>query len=625
MDVTDLHLQNTGGICINAQGGERDSFTNVELDNCRRSVNLGNDLNETYFRNFHIIDPGMDSGGWSWNVNANAGVVPSSGTWLPDYHAAVTVFNSQNVHFDLGSIKATRNMGCYQMINDNGFEISGTYCEAYSPYGTSPSLQVGGASEMTRTTSALTTTSLSATVDDALYNSMYLGDSAAVNSVANTLYGATIYPPDYKPGSSASSSICSGISGCTITQGTTENVGVQAFSGASVISGVAGTAGTMTLSGRGTTPKAWPAGAVVVITVNNDAGDGTTYANHWNGILGPPSGWTEGCSPTTLTTNWTYSPSQTCGEFIVGPVYNGFDQLLPSQRTSGASGALTMIDDVTYTGGGDVNLGFGTVVISENANVVQFSKGCAPPHSQSASTPGSRTTYANGSCLLRATVYPDSSFANVVYRDVVGGGAIDNINTRTSSQWSTKYVNNNGGTNFYQYDPALELTDSAQSFFEFLNPGGAYFRLTSNGYDSLQITGAGVTSLVPFTPSAGIAYPQDAYNTSPSFAESAGIAYAQWNPSAAGTFTLPPITTKGYFTLLVPAGNTQSKKIATAGAGNIYTGAISVGNTWTWPNGYPGAITFYSDGVNWQTLNPIGITKTCTAYPVVVAGVVMNC
>ncbi len=635
MAVNDVHLQNTGGICINMQGGERNSFNDVELDNCRRPVNLGNNLNETYFHNYHIIEPGTDAWGWNWNVNAvpSTGLLQSASTWLPDYHAAITVLNSQNTHFNLGSIKSTRNMGCYQMMNDNGFEISGTYCEAFSGYGTNPSLQVGGASEMTRTTSALTASSLTATVDDALYNSLYIGDSAAVGSEPNASYVATIYPPDYIPGSLAISSICSGVPSCAIQQGTTETVIMQAFTGASVVKGVAGIAGTMSLNTRGaapgpnqpnTVPQAWPAGAVVVLTMSGDAGDGTTYANHWNGLMGAPTGWTEGCSPTTLTANWIFSPSQTCGEYIVGPVYNGFDQLIPSKGTNTAAGALTITDDVTYMGG-DANLGAATVVVSENANVVQISKACSPSHSQSTASQGSRTSYANGYCLVRATTYPDNSFANLVYRDVVGGGAIDNINTRTWSQWSTRYAGNAGGTNFYQYDSAFELTDAAQSFYEYLNNRGASFRLAANGYDSLQITGAGVTSLVPFAPSAGIVYPQDGYDNKTSVTVAAGTAYAQWDPAVTGTLTLPPVSSREYFTLLVPAGNTQSKKIVSVGGGSILIGTVSAGTTWTWPNGYPGAITFYADGVNWQVVNPLGTTKTCTALPTVVAGVVTGC
>ncbi len=205
------------------------------------------------------------------------------------------------------------------------------------------------------------------------------------------------------------------------------------------------------------------------------------------------------------------------------------------------------------------------------------------------------------------------------------GGYVDNANNSIASRWSGRYFNPLG-VEFFQYSNAFEMEDMGQTFYEYLSGGGAYFAATAAGHDSLQITGSGVTSLVPLAAAGGISsYPQDAFNTGTNVTEAAGIAYVQWNPGAAGTLTLPPVSTRAYFTLLVPANNTQVKKVATAGVGNINVGASAGNSTWTWPNGYPGAVTFYSDGANWQVLNPIGTTKTCTAAPTVVAGVVTSC
>ena len=150
IDVRNVTVVNMGDTAIKARGGRRtNNFDNLELDNTRRCIaNTGN-ANENYYTHVHCIQPGLDSGNYSYNVNAamntsNPGTIPSSGPIYPDYHAAITVFGGQNVHFDYGSVKNMINMRGFQFQGTSAGSLTHFYVEGFGPPSENPDLQIGG-------------------------------------------------------------------------------------------------------------------------------------------------------------------------------------------------------------------------------------------------------------------------------------------------------------------------------------------------------------------------------------------------------------------------------------------------------------------------------------------------
>ena len=53
-------------------------------------------MNESYFHNTKIIDPGKDLSGYNWSINATGGVYPASGAIQPDTHYGVDISARRN-------------------------------------------------------------------------------------------------------------------------------------------------------------------------------------------------------------------------------------------------------------------------------------------------------------------------------------------------------------------------------------------------------------------------------------------------------------------------------------------------------------------------------------------------
>ena len=636
MDVHNVVLGNTAGTCISVEGSsERNQFDNLELPDCRTAIKNSGNSNENYYRNYHIFQPGEDAGKWSWNVNANpsTGVLPASGTQIPDYHAAVSVSETQNVHFENGSIKGSIYQGCFQFFGTNGFSVKHTYCEAYTTPGLNPSLQVGGQAPLGHLTTALTATSTTATLDDGIYWPGYFGlqADALLSSYSRPVY---IMPPDYQKSvagvTSPPSSLCSGVANCTITTGTYETATLQAVWGAN-----AGGAAANVILTRGSSSLAWPAGAVLARPHIGDDGDGTSAENHWNGVLGVDANHTSGVNDTVLGTgSWVFTPARATSEIIVGPVYDGYTALTNGGGYSpdGSQHLATLHTsfDEFYTGNAAV--GEGIILVPLNGEVIQ-DNACLPPQDAYPSFGTNPTnlfsTYSNGSCNAFFPTYADHSMSNAFYTDTSAGAFVQPADH--SFQRRTYQLNALAGTEFYGGYTIHDTGAAGTPTVDLILNGypnspsslGAFFPST-NQY-SLLATASQVTANVPLAAQGGVINSINGYTTATSYIMPAGQQYVQFNPSAAATLTLPPLTTGEEFVINIPQANTQQITL-TAPSGAIYVNGASVGATYK-ISSFVGSLLFETDGANYQLLTPIGYTGSCASpkAPVYTNGVVTAC
>lgn len=579
----------------------------------------------------------------------------------PDYHAAITWLNGQNVHFIGGSYKSTVNMGAFQFIGTDHFSTSHSYCEASGLPSINPCVQVGGTPWVAHGQTAMpaTLTDQTITLDgNGIYSPMYFTNLAALQAgqAAVRNWAIEIMPSDYLKGSTAPSAICAGVPGCTITRGTVESAALAGTYNATPSGSTSALINRLPGLTASPNPQyAWPAsGYIITIPMNAVApsASGTSQQDHFNGMDGVAAGYAVSCSLTQLTANPALgSPANTCGTVLNGAVYDGWSAQTPANGYGAlpygnqgyqSNAFYSMNDTVVYTNtsGTQGQSNEGAVVTSLSGYVTFNSAGCveqaaAPPPAASV-----KTNYNNGSCVALMSQYPDGSSASIRLRDTGADTTLDSVQAVYKTDFSQtgiigpyfsgKYrigdLGNNlqvvlvGAPNPY---PQLELDNAGANQWQAQKSGTGAINI-DHWQGNEEVHNGFLKTDGNFIPMNNIAWVQDAYMTAANVAEVSGVAYAQWDPAAAGTFTLPPLATRGYFTLLVPSGNAQVKTIKT-GTGSIFAKGASVGNTWTWPNGYPGAITFYSDGSNWQITTQMGVSKTCSTYPTVVAGVVTSC
>jgi hypothetical protein len=551
LDISNVSLQNTAGICLNLQGAsERLSVANIELDNCRRSMNLSGNTNEDYFDNVHVLSPGIDAGNFSWNVNAVNGVLPTSGTLYPDYNQAISVLNAQSVHWRGGSIKSTGNQGAFSFRGTNSFSIANIYEEDFNgaPTGINADLILDGPSVLTHLTSALTTSSLTATVDNAIYQPLYYGTASELSTGGYT-WGYILQPVDYLKGSSAASSIGGGI-----TRGTVEYVNVAGFYGSTTTAAgnlVITARGVLSPTGVSSSAVAWPATGTVLSIIHSST-FGNTVHNHWNGMNGVPSGYTDGGSPTSPALKSSFvaggSTSNVQGEFIVGPVYDGYSGLRPIDSFSpdgwNPESYLTMDHDDTYFTTNTANDGTGTVVMGLNSSVEQ-NLGC--PSIDGSTTPVASTylsLYSNGNCRMSIVQYGsvgDTSSlpaGNAVYKDYGSGIVIDNVKRAASSDFAT--FNLYGGTTGKQFYGGYALRGIGNGSGSSI-ASGANFQITDyplppdfsfaiNGTKLLEMSAAGLSLggvIISGTPATGYQL------------IATGPTAATWQSPPTGTATFP--------------------------------------------------------------------------------------
>ncbi len=535
VDVEDVHFQGTAGICVNLEQAERNSFTNVEMTNCRRSVLLSQNANENYFRNIHITQPGQDQSNWSYNVNAvitgtgnsQTSAIPGNARLVPDYRAAFTASGGQNIHVDSGSIKGTVNQGCLQFFQTNGFSVKHIYCEGYGTPSINPSLQVGGAVVLTHGSSALTTTQTGAvTVDAAIYQPEYFATLTDLQYNGGLAQKYLIAPPDFTPGSGVPSSIGGGV-----TKGTYEVVAVSAFYGGLPASSAnPNGAGNGYITARGldgTTAQAWPSGWVMGrLHDYADDGDGASEEMHFNSITGVVGSQTDGTSDNTLNTGaWVGSPAQIVAEVLVGPVYDGFTELFTSQGQGGANivgnyvgpgthqagGTLYSLNDEWYGGSTNTAAISGSGVVKSSINGGFFNLSCTPSRQVGGQTlTFPPTVYNNGpGCDYVDVAYPNDPGGTSYALGLFGGDGqiLDPVQNVVLEPIDLFYNPNGqprfGGTTGERFQGAYEIRDfgsngypSAQLDVNDVRHGGTVQVNLTNGSGAtvtLQVTGGVVT------------------------------------------------------------------------------------------------------------------------------------
>ena len=569
LDISHVQFSNIGAIGLNMQGGtERIHGIDLEFNDTRRAINAASNPNEIYFDNTQIVEAGQDNTNWIYNVNANAstGKIPaasSSITYYPDYHAMVSFWKGQNVHFLGGSFKSTQYSGCFKFDQTDGFSVKHIYCEQAAALATNPSLQVGGADEMAHTTAAITTSSTSVAVDNAIYQPAYsqtLADQQQLTSGASNTNGLQyeILPVDYVKGSTAASS-----NGVT-TKGAYEVIFSYGAYGAQP-----GGAGTISLNARAqtsngiaTTAQAWPAGSIIVVLPFGSGtgaldGDGTSEEMHWNGVATNNTAFTDGNSDTgALNTGWINNTATNpignsatyTKEIVVGRPVNGFTiglQSVGRPDNSISSGDLAMVNDNFYSDPNHPVDGQGWIGIPTNGNVVQIG-GCSEVNyvpivgyagsSLSTSQPQLNNFYTNNQCNVEWGYYPqDGTSALATYKNVSAGVSI-NSTERTRYEDYSQFTGNYGGTGGKQFFGTYAIRDYGNTVFSGCNDNNH----GSNCFTTIKGIEETLTDAFGFHPLTGITQIIDTYDS----AVSHTMAIGEWEtlmvpPTSGATVTLP--------------------------------------------------------------------------------------
>jgi hypothetical protein len=299
-----VYFAGTGGRCL-LDGAERLQVTNSQFYYCRQAIVQNNftGTNESYFTDNNefvytgiVVDPLTGAGQYNYNVNAVAGVFPSSGNVVADMHAAIVLGNDQNNLIQGCSIKPTgQGLAGIRVTQGENIKISHCYIEGAVSPSANASIIVGGKNETSTLTSAMTTTSTTLTVANAMWFFNVLGSAADVQ----TAYGGshyTIYPPDYVYGGTSASSIGGGI-----LTGSIEEI---------LLGGWVGPTNTGVITGRaqgGTTAYAWPVGAIVnegdLPSQGTSADAVILEDDHFESRAAGPGAWTVVSSPDAQQSN----------------------------------------------------------------------------------------------------------------------------------------------------------------------------------------------------------------------------------------------------------------------------------------------------------------------------------
>jgi hypothetical protein len=306
-NLQNLRLYNGGGRGLQVNNGnERLESRDLTIKLTRWPLVLAGAVNESYFYNTKILYPGQTADGYCYNANCVNGVYPTSGSVAPDPHGAVYSVGGVNVGFYGGSIKPLQMMGGFKNFSSENTSLDHFYFE----YGyVNPGVIAGGVAEWTATTSAMTASSASATVQSAAWMPHYYTSATDVPTSATAYNVYVIVPPDFSWGSAAASSLGGGI-----TRGSYEIVDLAGFAGN----------GTMYIgpNGRGasgTTALAWPAGALVEVVSGGIQSFKVTNSH----INAQDAFSAMGSAGANLTRNCDNSGVNTCAEIIAGLVPDG--------------------------------------------------------------------------------------------------------------------------------------------------------------------------------------------------------------------------------------------------------------------------------------------------------------
>ena len=605
--VTNVGLSNIGGQSLNIQQStERAYFTHMDISNASRAVNMSHNTNEDYFERVNVVNPGADTSGYCYStINCTNGVPHAQGTsasptpWYVEPRASV-LMNGDNIHWNNSSVKGlTWESGIDLGYSSADASISHTYLEG-SPYaGSTPRLnhaiEAIGESEIGHTTAAMTTTSLTVGVDDAIWHSQYINDPSFL---PGAVIGATyrIVPCDYIAGSTAAST-CPGMS--SITQGTYEDVVVDGFAGDQ----------EMHIGSRaqdGTAAVAWPTGAAFVEVISGPYGTLTLEGNHINAtnIDAYGSGYSLACSDTAQHPLTSSTNSEACSD-IMTMVPDGIQMPFPS--ASGydtVSTNLQLTGNSMYFGGGEV-YGQGYVKIPGNADVSYSPSDAIPSNGQYSIPNIIAGMYSNGFNNVQFINWGTVASPHFALGFVNDPGAGVRFSPSSGNFFTGKFLDTeNGGviaTQLYSPNNSCEewgaypnATAPTHTLFRSCHyPTGASMD-TWNGSTWANVhaeTATANTTALPLVPNGGITFP-GTYNyptnsisvTNNLIATvTSGNVYTLPAATPAGTRIRLTLTGAAPFSIATPSGNKMymNNTQYTSTSGVAFPGGESVTIEWT--------------------------------------------
>ncbi|WP_081823602.1 glycosyl hydrolase family 28-related protein [Pseudacidobacterium ailaaui] len=319
--IANITMANHGGRGLQLNNNsERFRSDNLTISSVRWPIILSGDINESYFVNTQIINPGATFERYGeefycYGINCPGNSYPTANTSnpaqiSPDPHGAITVTKATNYSFYGGSIKPLKYM--------SGFRVSGYgsirnfYLEGF-PYNNEPRLNAGiylggGVMEKTTLTTALSSSGNTASVQDTSWMPQYFENAADIGT-GGSLGGSVVYyallPQDYSYGSTQPSQYAAGVQ-----QGQFEIVQVGGFTKDGTVHILARNTAGSTVSA----PVNWPAGSILEELPIGSHGSIHIEDTHVNAIQPPGSGYTDHCDQTGTST---------CAEIVLGPVPDG--------------------------------------------------------------------------------------------------------------------------------------------------------------------------------------------------------------------------------------------------------------------------------------------------------------
>ncbi len=415
--LQNVRLFNTGGRGIQINGGsERLDFRNLTIFMVRWPLILAGAINESYFYDTRVIYPGMTADNYCYNVNCVNGVYPTSGPIAPDPHGAIYSTGGSNEGFYGGSIKPLQMMSGFKMLVSDTTTLDHFYFEdGYVNAG----VIAGGVMEWTATTAAMTTSNLSTSVQSTAWMPYYYTSPGDVPTTSQAAYNSfVLIPPDFLWGSTAASSLGSGI-----TRGTYERVALAGFAGdGNMHLGVGGRGQS------GTTAIAWPAGALIEIV-----GSGISSFKVTNSHVNAQDAFSAmGAAGANLTRNCDNSGVNTCAEIIAGYVPDGRwvqQRGNPGDISTGPPVTMNLSNLSMFTGSVS---GQGLLAVHSDVALTLDGRASGPSSGEGYSVPygASLSTVAGGAAVALPT-YPNGHQPYFALTD--------NANQRTSSSTGNLY------------------------------------------------------------------------------------------------------------------------------------------------------------------------------------------
>jgi hypothetical protein len=353
--LRDVKMYNHGGRGLQVNyGSERLSSNNLYIYAVRWPIILAGDINESYFWNTQVINPGSTdeaTGGpgdkYCYSVNCVNGQFPGPNSGpggsptpvSPDTHAGIFVDKAVNFSFNGGSIKPLKYAAGIQVFNGSVSTVKNFYFEGL-PWDQAGRLNAaviaGGAAEHTTLSASLAGNATAVSVASTDWMPHLSTDPNDINLKTHNYYPYVLLPQDYASGSTEPSRYVSGVK-----RGQYEVVNVAGFGGDGKLY-----IASRGISGSAPASTSWPAGSIVEELPYGFYGAMSLQDSHVAAIQPPKQGYRDTCDQTN---------THTCADVIVGYIPDGLyvDPNGGSNATPGHrpyAGAIN-ISSVTIAGG----------------------------------------------------------------------------------------------------------------------------------------------------------------------------------------------------------------------------------------------------------------------------------